>query len=351
MMVARHTIFITSPLEAEHVDVIRAVDPARVDVLYEPDLLPPTRYVADHKGGPHQRSADEEKRWRTCLAGAEILWDFPPLEPDGRSPMRDAPGVRWVQTTSTGVGPLVKMHGLQGADIVVTTARGVHAGPLAEFVMLGLLAHFRGLRYLEDEQRAHRWRRYCGEEMAGKNVVIVGAGDLARGTAVLARAFRMRVEAITRNPERSRAHRDVFDAIHPVERLHDRLAVADALVVTVPHTPQTDRMIDRDAFAALKPGGAFVNIARGQVVDESALIEKLRSGHVGFAALDVAATEPLPPESPLWDMPNVLISPHSASTVAAENERIVDIFCQNLRLYLAGERDKMKNILDKNLLY
>jgi phosphoglycerate dehydrogenase-like enzyme len=265
--------------------------------------------------------------------------------------MTDAPRVKWVQTTSTGVGPLVKQHGLQDSDLIVTTARGVHAGPLAEFVMLGLLAHFRGLRHLEAEQRAHRWVRYCGEAVAGRNLVIVGAGDLARGTAVLARAFRMRVEAIARDPGKSREHPDVFDEIYPVERLHDRLARADALVVTVPHTPDTEMMIDGAAFAAMKPGGAFVNIARGQVVDEVALIENLRSGHVGFAALDVAAKEPLPPESPLWDMPNVLISPHSASTVTSENARITDIFCQNLRLYVAGEKHKMKNILNKKLLY
>jgi phosphoglycerate dehydrogenase-like enzyme len=187
--------------------------------------------------------------------------------------------------------------------------------------------------------------------MAGKRLVIIGAGDLARGTAVLARAFRMRVEAIARDPGKQRAHLDVFDDIFPIDRLHERLAEADALVVTVPHTPDTDRMIDRTALGALKPGGAFVNIARGQVVDEAALIECLRSGHIGFAALDVATTEPLPAESPLWDMQNVLISPHSASTVRAENARITEIFCNNLLLYLAGKPDEMKNILDKALLY
>ena len=173
-------------------DTIRAVSPERLEVLYEPDLLPRPRYVADHKGGPLERSKEQQDRWLTCLSQAEILWDFPPLEEGGRSPMVHAPKVKWVQTTSTGVGPLVKLHGLQDSDLLVTTARGVHAGPLAEFVMLGLLAHFRGLRHLEAEQRAHRWNRWCGDEMAGKRLLIVGAGDLARGTAVLARAFRMR---------------------------------------------------------------------------------------------------------------------------------------------------------------
>jgi phosphoglycerate dehydrogenase-like enzyme len=346
----QHIVFITSPLEAEHVETIRAANP-EIRVLYEPDLLPIPRYVADHKGGPIERTPEQEQRWRACLAQADILWDFPPLGTDGRSPMIDAPNVRWVQTTSTGVGQLVKLHRLETSDLIVTTARGVHAGPLAEFVMLGLLSHFRGLRHLEREQAAHRWTRYCGEEVAGKRLVIVGAGDLARGTAVLARAFRMHVEAIARDPGKSREHLDVFDAVFPVDQLRERFGMADAVVVTVPHTPATDNLVNRAALDAMKPGGVFVNIARGQVVDEAALIDHLRSGHIGFAALDVATREPLPADSPLWDLPNVLISPHSASTVKAENARITEIFCHNLKLYLANEPAKMKNILDKTLMY
>jgi len=133
--------------------------------------------------------------------------------------------------------------------------------------------------------------------------------------------------------------------------LHATLATADATVVTVPHTPETEGMIDRAAFAAMKPGSGFVNIARGAVVDEDALIEHLRDGHLGFAALDVAAVEPLAPDSPLWDMPNVLISPHSASTVPSENGKITEIFCWNLRCWLDGRIAEMRNTLDKRLMY
>jgi phosphoglycerate dehydrogenase-like enzyme len=181
--------------------------------------------------------------------------------------------------------------------------------------------------------------------------VLVGAGDLAKGTAVLARAFRMQVEAIVRDPGKSREHLEVFDTVFPVGRLHERLGLADAVVVTVPHTLETDNLMNRAALDAMKPGGVFVNIARGQVVDEAALIDHLRSGHIGFAALDVAAREPLPDDNPLWDMQNVLISPHSASTVKGENARITEIFCHNLKLYLANEQTRMRNILDKTLMY
>jgi phosphoglycerate dehydrogenase-like enzyme len=347
----QHVVFITSPLEPEHVERIRAVVPDRVEVLYDSALLPPVRYTADHKGAPFVRGEAEKRRWRENLARADILWDFPPVTPEDRSPMADAPRVRWVQTTSTGVGQLVKLHGLQDSDLTVTTARGIHAGPLAEFVMLGLLAHFRGLRHLEAEQRAHRWVRYCADEMAGKRLLVIGAGDLARGTARLARAFGMEVEAVARDPGKVRANADLFSAVFSAAQLRERMSGADAVVVTVPHTPETEHLIDAAALAAIKPGAAFVNIARGQVVDEAALIEGLREGRIGFAALDVAAQEPLPENSPLWDMPNVLISPHSASTVPAENARIVEIFCHNLRCYVDGRLDAMRNVLDKKLMY
>ena len=187
--------------------------------------------------------------------------------------------------------------------------------------------------------------------MAGRVLTIIGAGDLARGIAQRARAFEMRTIAVARHVGKGREHNSLFDEIRPVAELHAALAAADATIVTVPHTPETERLIDAAAFAAMPKGSVFVNIARGQVVDENALIESLRSGHLGHAALDVATVEPLPADSPLWDMKNVLISPHSASTVTTENAKITEIFCHNLRCWLDGKVERMRNILDKQLLY
>jgi phosphoglycerate dehydrogenase-like enzyme len=259
--------------------------------------------------------------------------------------------LRWIQATSTGVGQQVARLGLDRRDVLVTTARGVHARPLAEFVFMALLAHWRGLAHLRAEQGAHRWVRHCGEEVAGRTLVILGAGDLARGAARIARALDMQVIALTREPDKQRDHAALFDEVLPIAALHEALGRADAVLLTVPHTPDTDRLLDAAAIAAIRPGAALVNIARGQVVDEQAMIAALRRGHIGFAALDVTAVEPLPPDSPLWDMPNVLISPHSASTVASENARIVDIFLHNLRCWLDGTRDAMRNVLDKARMY
>jgi len=339
------TVFIASPLESEHVAAIRAAHP-ELTVLHAPDLLPPIRYIADHKGHPMQRSEAQQRRWHDLIAQADILWDLPAAED-----MPFAAKLRWIQTTSTGVGQAVRQLGLDTRGIRVTTARGVHAGPLAEFVFMALLTYFRKLRELEAEQRAHRWVRTCYTEVAGRTLVIIGAGDLARGCAKLAKALDMRVIAIARDLGKARAHNALFDAIRPVAALHATLREADAVVVTVPHTPATEHLIDAAALAAMPRGIAFVNIARGQVIDEAALIASLREGHIGFAALDVATIEPLPVDSPLWDFPNVLISPHSASTVTTENRKITEIFVHNLHCWMDGNLDAMKNVLDTQLMY
>ena len=349
---ARLTIFIASPLEPEHVDRIRSVAPDDAQVIYEPDLLPTARYNADHKGKvDFSRTREQEARWQKLLKRADVLWDFPPVAPGGKSIYDLVPNLKWVQTTSSGVGQLIRLLGLHNSDLLVTTARGVHAGPLSEFVFLALLSHMRQLPHLQAEQRRHHWERFCGDELAGKTLAIIGAGEVGRRVAAVGACFGMRVVALGRTGSDRTAEQLGVDVLFPRERLHDMLAQADALVLSVPHTTETEGMIDEAALAALKPGGVFVNIARGQVVDQTAMIEALRSGRIGFAALDVFAVEPLPADSPLWDLPNVLISPHSSSTAESENEKITDIFCHNLSCYLQGRRGDMRNILDKARMY
>ncbi len=337
------TLFVTSPLEPEYARRMAGLD-LRLTVVHEPDLLPVPRFPGDHTGGPFTRDPAQQARWQARLAEADILWGVP-TPADAAHATR----LRWIQGTSTGVGPAAAR--LNRPDVLVTTARGVHARPLAEFVFMALLAHVRDLAHLQADQAAHRWTRGCVAEIAGKTLVILGAGDLARGCARIARALDMRVVAVTRDPARDRDHAALFDAVIPVTQLHAAMRQADAFVITVPHTPLTDRMVDAAALACLPRGAALVNIGRGLVMDEPALIAALRSGQVGYAALDVTAIEPLPADSPLWDMPNVLISPHSASTVATENGQIVDIFAHNLQCWLDGRVADMRNLLDVARLY
>ncbi len=345
---ARPVILIATPLEAEQVARIRKAAGDRAEVVAEPDLWPPLRYVADHKGKDgFARSPEQETRWRTHLGRAEIIWDFPPNPAD----LAHAPNLKWVQTTSSGVGQMVANLGASAANLLVTTARGVHAQPLAEFVFMALLAHVKDLARLKAEQAAHRWERYCGDELASRTLAVIGAGQVGGRIAAIGKAIGMRVVASVRDARAGRAAEMGVDAVYPPTKLHAMLGEADAVVLIAPHTPETENLIDAKAFAAMKPGVAFVNIGRGLCVDEEALIANLRSGHVAFAALDVARIEPLPATSPLWDMPNVLISPHSASTVHEENGRIADIFCHNLLCYLDGRRSEMRNVLDKARLY
>jgi phosphoglycerate dehydrogenase-like enzyme len=348
----RLVVFVTTPLEPENVARIQAVDPRRVEVIAEADLWPPLRYVADHKGRDgFVRTAAQEARWRAHLARADILWDFAPAAPDGGGGMALAPNVKWVQTTSSGVGQMVRALGFADSDLLVTTARGVHAGPLSEFVFMALLSHVKLLTHLQAEQRRRRFERLCGDELCGKTLAIIGVGAVGRRVAEVGRVFGMRVIGMTRHATNEQAAARGLDAIYPPARLHEMLGLADAVVLIAPHTDETEKLIDAAAFAAMKDGVVFVNIGRGATVDEDAMIAALRSGKIAFAALDVFATEPLPAASALWDMPNVLISPHSASTAFGENARITEIFCHNLRCYLDGRIGAMRNVLDKRRLY
>lgn len=350
--VSQEMIFITSPLEAEHAARIKSAVGDRAELIYDPDLFPPTRYQGDHKGiDGFERTPEQATRWRTHLARATILWDFPSGPPANGGGLVLAPQVRWVQTTSSGVGGMVYSLGLADSDIIVTTARGVHANALAEFAIMCVLAHAKNLPRIIKGQREKRWGRYCGHDLVGATLLVVGAGQVGAQVGRAARAFGMRVLALVNRKDPARAAVLNVDAVFGPADLHEALGQADYVVLALPHTPQSERIIDARAFAAMKRGVVLINIARGQVVDEDAMICHLRSGHIAFAGLDVAMVEPLPESSPLWELPNVLISPHSASTAPSENNKIVDIFCRNLDAYLAGRPSDMINILDKQRRY
>jgi len=344
-------LLIASPLEAEHVERIRANVPVGVEIVYEPDLLPPTRYVGDHGGvAGHTLTDEQQERWNSLLASADALFDFPWNE-RGRHPKEYAPNLRWVQTTSAGVGRAVQAMGIQPGELTITTASGVHARPLAEFVMMVLLMGAKEYCRIVRDQAAHRWERFCSDELTGKTLAIVGTGRVGREVGKLARAFDMRIVGMTREYRDGRASELGLDRLYARHELHEMLTNADAVVVAAPHTPDTENIIGAAEFDVLKPGVTFINIGRGQLVDEAALTEKLRDGTIGFAGLDVFQTEPLPPDSPLWDFPNVIINPHSASTSHHENGRIADILLHNLHAYLEGRTADLRNVLNIERMY
>jgi phosphoglycerate dehydrogenase-like enzyme len=332
---------------------IADADP-RVNLIFEPDLLPPPRWQGDIAGDPgFRRDPEGERRWQELLGRAEVMFGLPGGSADGLvEAVRAGKRLRWVQGRNAGAGEQLAQAAEQARAelkrVIVTTASGVHGGPLAEFALLGLLAFAKRLPKRLADQRAHRWpdaQEPVGE-LRDRTLLIVGLGAIGSETARLAKAFGMKVLAVKRDASGRHEH---VDELHPAEKLRELIGRADAIVVTLPMTEATRGLIDAGTLAAAKPGAVFVNVGRGGVVDEAALAERLRDGTLGGALLDVFEEEPLPADSPLWDLDNVIVSPHASALVAAEEERVVDLFCDNLRRFLDGE--PLRNQLDLEVLY
>jgi glyoxylate/hydroxypyruvate reductase len=333
-------VLVASPLEPEHVERIAAVDP-RISVLYAPELLPAPRFPSDHVGVPRDLSPAELARWSDLLARADVSFDFDWRAP-GEMPAA-CPRLRWVQGTSAGIGGFLERTGLAQAPIVFTTAAGVHAVPLAEFTMLGLLYFAKDVPRLTGLQAARRWEGHAMRQIAGTRALLVGLGGIGRQVARLLSAAGVDVRGVGR-PGRDYDVPGVSSYLADTE-LDSALPGADALILACPLTERTRHLIGRRQLRLLPRGSVLVNVSRGQVVDEDALIDALRSGHLGGACLDTFTVEPLPAGSPLWGLDNVLVCPHSASTVAAENRLLTDLFTDNLRRWLDG--GPLRNTYDR----
>lgn len=330
-------VVIATPLEPELVERLRAVDD-RLDVVYESELLPKPRWASDHIGdSAFVRTPEQEARFTELVASAEIVLGYPREDPAQIAWLvRTAPQLRWVQATFAGAGQQLAAARLAQDDverIMWTSSVGIHVTPLGEWALFGILALTKGLPRLEADKRARQWAHYPVDEARGTTVLIAGLGEIGREVARLATAFGMDVLATRRNGG----------------DLDELLPLADSVVITLPLTAETRGMFDRRRIGLMKPGAILVNIGRGPVVDEDAVIDALRSGHLRGAALDVYATEPLPAESPLWELDNVILSPHTAAQSVHENERIVELFADNLRRYLQG--DELRSRIRTDLFY
>ena len=333
-------VLIATPLEPELVARIDAADP-RVQVLYEPGLLPEPRYPADHSGRQRPLSAEDLDRWSRLRLQADVSFDFDWQDP-GHMP-RNCPRLRWVQGTSAGLGGFLQRTGLDHSDLVFTTAAGVHGTPLAEFALLGLLYFAKGMPKLARWQAERHWEVHTSGQLAGSRALVVGLGGIGRAVARLLSLTGAEVYGAGRA---GRSY-DVPGVSRYLDsdQLDQVLPEVDALILACPLTEQTRGLIGASQLRLMRPGAVLVNISRGQVVDEDALVTALTSGRLGGAFLDVFTAEPLPPSSPLWALPNAVISPHSASTVAAENTLITDLFCDNLKRWLDGR--ELRNVYDR----
>jgi phosphoglycerate dehydrogenase-like enzyme len=295
--------------------------------------------------------SDDEAALQELVATAEVILIAGAAGKfvDLRRLWRHAKRVRWVHSLSAGVDGVLFPE-LIDSQVALTNARGVYKRALAEFAILGVLFHFKKLRRLIDSQRARRWDSFHVRRADERVMGIVGYGEVGRECALLAKGLGMKIHAVRRHPERS-ANDSVLDRIFAPHQLQEMLAQIDVLVCAAPLTADSRHMIGGRQFEVMKPTAIVINVGRGPVIDEGALVRAMQSGQIAGASLDVFEQEPLPESSPLWNMDNVLISPHCTDRTEDPDwlELSMSAFVANFQHYLSGEA--LENVVDKKAGY
>jgi phosphoglycerate dehydrogenase-like enzyme len=335
--------------------------PVLCTMRFTDDLLDQLRAVsASFRVTQHTcHDGDEVAHALIAHPGTEILYTF--HLPANALDL--APKLRWLQLHSAGANHILD-HPIMQSDVAITTVSGIHATPIAEYVFASILAHRWRVPLWTHCQRerewpAGRWDLYARPELRGSTLGIVGYGSIGREVARIAQAFGMRVLAIRRLNERAKPsyaeeHTGdpagaIPDTLYTPDALHEMLAESDYVVLALPLTSETFHIIGEAELRFMKPTAYLVNIARGPLVDEAALVQALRDGWIAGSGLDVFEQEPLPGDSPLWDLENALISPHVAGFTPRYDERATALFAENLRRYLSGQ--PLLNLVDKGLGY
>ncbi len=327
---------------------------------FDPALLDQIRAVSERIVLTQHTTPNAEVIPTEAVERAEVLYTFGALpQPE------QVPGLRWVQLNSAGVNHVIQ-HPLFASGVMFTTTSGLHAINIGEYVLASILAWTRHLPELLDLQRKKQWpsdRWMCCQptELRGSTLGIIGYGSIGREVARLAKAFGMRVLAVKRRRESAGEH-GAFelaglgdpagvlpDALYGPEQLREMLAQCDFVVLAVPLTQETRGMIGEAELRAMKSTAYLVNIGRGEVCDEAALIHALQGQEIAGAGLDVFTQEPLPDTNPLWTLPNVILTPHISGFTPHYEQRAVDIFCENLRRYIKGQ--PLLNLVDKSTGY
>ncbi len=332
-------------LHREYIDDIAAVDP-RISVIDGTE-----KFIADTrrrgKKGPRvdyfESEADLGGDWKapetdedldTLLAKAEVIFGVL-LFPDYL--LLRAPRLKWIHLAGTGIDRDL-LKGIQGGNVTITNSRGAVAIPIAEHVMAFMLMLAKNVSCLMDNKQNRRWEPFATMELRPRTVGIIGLGAVGSEIARLAKGIGMKVVATRRSATRRRKNVFGVDELYPVAELPQMLSGSDFVVIAVPLTAETERMIGEAELRVMKSTAYLINVGRGQIVDQTALIKVLREGSIAGAGLDVFETEPLPPDSELWKLPNVVLSYHMAGFADTYGHRITGLFCENLRRYLAGEQ-------------
>ncbi|MDP9329628.1 MAG: D-2-hydroxyacid dehydrogenase [Actinomycetota bacterium] len=290
------------------------------------------------------RYAPDLEMLEGVISDADVIYSWWGRAQDLEAVWPKAVQLRWVQAANVGVDGML-FRGLVESDVILTNAGGAADRPIAESVVGFIVAMAKGFPRMFQDQQAHVWGEYDTERISGQRLLVVGPGPIGRAIArACVLGLGMRAEAVGR---RSRSGDADFERIRGVDDLPTAVAEADVVVDALPLTPQTRRLFDPDVFASMKPTARFVNIGRGGTVDEPALIAALRTGRIAGAALDVFEEEPLPAESPLWDLANVIISPHTSGNVVGWQADFAAVFYDNVERWIAGH--PLRNVVDKRL--
>lgn len=289
--------------------------------------------------------ADEVAALEAALPGSDVLFAWRPRGAMLSEAWGHAGNLTWIQSASAGVDSLLFPE-LVRSHVVVTNARGVFDDAIAEFVVGVILLFSKGLAGVLEAQRRREWRHRETERLEHKRVLVAGTGPIGRAIARSCAAMGMQVRGVGRT---ARPRDDEFGRVFAAEDLGEAIGWADYVVNALPATAETRHVFGAEAFAAMSTGARFINVGRGSTVDETALVRALEQGSIGGAALDVFEEEPLPAESPLWAMPNVVVSPHMAGDFAGWRESAVELFVRNLERYLTGK--PLENVVDKERGY
>jgi phosphoglycerate dehydrogenase-like enzyme len=349
-------VTIALPLANEMIEAIRAVS----DRLQVTALSRSERFVyrdgrplwAGYAEPPVDESTLDDARLtlEPILRETEVLLSNP-IVPDNI--LERAPHLRWVQLTSAGADRLVDSELVLSGRVAVTTASGIHAIPISEYVIGVMIAFAKGFPRAFRSQANNAWQAYLAAELDGATVGVLGLGAIGGRVAELSKALGMRVLAVRRSCQRrmtgAEAGTPFVDEMFPRSELAAFLAESDYVVLAVPLTAESRHLIGEAELAAMKPTAVIVNIARGAVIDQEALARALKAGRIGGAALDVTEPEPLPPDSELWALENVMLTPHISGGTPRYMDRAIELFCDNLRRYLAGE--PLRNVVDPSRGY
>ncbi len=311
---------------------------SRSILVIDPDAEFFRRRLEDANRGLEVKAAGSTDEALAFVGEAEVFAGLPRFFRDDM--VREAKHLKWIQLFTTGTDHITGMKSLK-PETLVTSTRGMHGPQMAEMALMLMLALARDLPRMVRNQARSVWQRFLQRRLYGKSVLVFGVGLIGEELGLRCKALGMTVVGVTNTPRTAPG----FDRMVPRSELLKAASETDFLVVLVPADESTNKIVNRELLHAMKPSAFLVNIARGAVCDEPALVEALNEKRIAGAGLDVFAVEPLPASSPLWRMQNVIVTPHQGGQCDVYNELVLEIFQKNMQCFLEGRGGDMLNLV------